>query len=238
MRKGADKLIIQEIFKVVYSPLKAFEEIAKAPDFKGVILLFLITLLASVSAQYVSSSKTLLQAEEGSGTYVPLTATDLFSGRLMLTLTNTSFRFFLNWLIYGATFLLVLKLFRAKEGSWHKLFILIGYTFIVAAVFVFVSAIFISTFPTINFEFETWTKAFLEGDVQAQTLMLQKYENNWVLLPAYQIGSYLFIAVEVWTAALGAVAVHSLREVSWNKALIISTVVAALSFFLRFPLIF
>ncbi len=83
-----------------------------------------------------------------------------------------------------------------------------------------------------------WTKAFLEGDAEAQNLILLEYENTWASLPAFRILSYSFFAVEVWTAALGAVAIHFLREVSWNRALIISAIVYAISLFLRFPLIF
>jgi len=230
-------LIIQEIFRVLYSPLKAFEEIAKAPKAKGPLLILFITLLTSASAQYISSSKTLLEDTSGSYTYTPLTATDIFSERLILTLTDTVFRFLLNWLIYGAIFLLLLRLFRTKEGPWHQLFITIGYTLIVAAIFVVVSAILISTFPTVEFNFETWTQAFREGDAQAQNLMLEKYEKTWNPLPAYKIASYLFIAVEVWTAALAAVSIHFLREVSWNKALIISAIVSVTSLFFRLPLI-
>lgn len=229
-------MIIQEIFRVLYSPLKAFEEIAKAPKAKGPLLILFITLLASSSAQYISSSKILLEDASGSYTYTPLTATDIFSDWLILTLTGTVFRFLLNWLILGAIFLLLLRLSRTKEGPWHQLFITIGYTFIVAAIFVVVSAILISTFPTVPFKFETWTQAFLEGDTQAQNLMLEEYEKRWNPLPAYQIASYLFIAVEVWTAALAAVSIHFLREVSWKKALIISAIVSVTSLFFRLPL--
>lgn len=236
--KGANGLIIYLIFKVLYSPLKAFEEICKTPSVKGPLLIFLISLLASVGFQSIGSSKTLLQVDEGSGTYVPLTATDLFLDRLILTISNSTFRFFLNWLIYGATFLVILKLFKTKEGPWRQLFVLIGYTFIVAAVLILINAILITTFPTIHFDFETWTQAFREGDETAQTRIIQAYEENWVVLPAYQLGSYLIILNEVWTVALGAIAIHFLREVSWNKALIISAIVSVISLFLRFPLIF
>lgn len=231
-------MILQEIFRVLYSPLKAFEEIAKAPKAKGPLVILLITILASASAQYVSSSKILLEDASGSYTYTPLTATDTFSEGLILMLTYTVFRFLLNWLIYGAIFLLVLKLFRTKEGPWHQLFITVGYTFIVAAIFVVVSAILISTFPTVEFSFETWTQAFLEGDAQAQNLMLEKYKKRWNPLLAYQIESYLFIVVEVWTAALAAVSIHFLREVSWKKALIISAIVSVTSLIFRLPLVF
>jgi hypothetical protein len=230
-------LIAKEIFRVLYSPVKAFEEIAQAPDVKGPLLILLITLLASASAQYISSSKTLLQEKEESSTYIPLTTTDLFHKQLISTLTDTTFRFFLNWLLYGITFLPILKLFKAKEGPWTQLFILIGYTFIVAAVFLIIRAILIATFPPISFNFQTWTQAFLEREPEAQNRMLQEFEKHWVTLPAFQIGSYLFVAVETWTTTLSAVAIHFLREVSWTKSLIISAIASAISLFLRFPLI-
>ena len=92
MRKGADKMVIQEIFRVVYSPLKAFEEIAKAPNVKGPLLILLITLLASVSVQYISSTKTFLQTE--SGEYVPLAATGEFGVYGIHALKTFSFVFF------------------------------------------------------------------------------------------------------------------------------------------------
>jgi len=78
----------------------------------------------------------------------------------------------------------------------------------------------------------------MEGDVEAQNRVIQGYENNWVGLPAYQIGYYLTFVNEVWVAALGALAIHFLREVTWNKALTISAIASVLSLFLRFPLIF
>ena len=237
IRKGTRKLIVQEIFRVLYSPLKAFEKLAKTPDFKGPLLIFLITLLASASAQYISSSKTLLETEKESGVYIPLTATDLFSDRLIFTLRDAMFIFFLRWLIYGVTFLLILKLFRAKEGPWHQLFIMIGYTFIVATIFIFVDAIIISTFPAINLDFDVWN-GVLEGNEEMLNEMILEYERTWGPLLAYQLRSYFPIIIVIWAAVLGAVAIHFLREVSWNKALIVSAIVSAISLFLMGPLAF
>ena len=233
-------MVIQEIFRVVYSPLKAFEEIAKAPNVKGPLLILLITLPASISLEYIRSSKILLEVETGGGIYTPFNATDLFRSRLISTLTSSTLGFFLKWLIYGASFLLILKLFRTQEGPWHHIFILIGYTFIVATIFVIVNAILISTLPIIRLDFETWTQAFLEGDVEALSQVLQEYERNLAGLPAQiaQIGFYLIIVNEVWTTALGAIAVHFLREVSWNKAIVVSVIVSSLSLLLMGPLVY
>jgi hypothetical protein len=235
MRKGADKMVIQEIFRVVYSPLKAFEEIAKAPNVKGPLLILLITLLASVSVQYISSTKTFLQTE--SDEYVPLAATEIFPGQLMSTFIDAIFRFSINWLIYGVMFMAVLKLFRGKERPWYHLLITIGYTFIVAAIFIFVNAIIVSTLPVIRFEFEVWNGA-LEGNEEMLNVMILEYEKTWGSLLAYQVRPYFSIIIATWTAALGAVAVHFLREVSWNKAIVVSAIVSSLSLLLMGPLIY
>jgi len=49
------------VFGVVYSPVKAFEEIVKNPTIKGPLLIFLLILLATAGAQYVSASKFVLE---------------------------------------------------------------------------------------------------------------------------------------------------------------------------------
>ncbi|MCW4052059.1 MAG: YIP1 family protein [Candidatus Bathyarchaeota archaeon] len=49
------------ILKVLYSPLKAFEEIAKKPDIKGPILILLITLPITMGVQYVSGANFFLE---------------------------------------------------------------------------------------------------------------------------------------------------------------------------------
>lgn len=235
--KESRKLRVQEVFRVLYSPLKAFREIAKAPDAKVPFFILLLTLLASLSAQYVNSSKTLLETAEGSTVYTPLTATSFFGDRLITTLTDTLFRFFLNWLVYGVTFLLILKLFRAKEGPWHQVFTVIGYSFIVATFFVFVNAIIVSTFPVVHLRFEVWN-GVLEGNQERFNEMILRYEETWGHLFAYQLIPYFSIIIATWIAALDAVGVHFLREVSWNRALIISTIVSVMSVFLLGPLIF
>lgn len=235
--KEPRKLRVLAIFRVLYSPLKAFREIARAPDVKGPFFILLLTLLASVGAQYVNSSKTLLETAEGSTVYTPLTATSFFGERLLTALTDTLFRFFLNWLVYGATFLLFLKLFRAKEGPWHQVFTVIGYSFIVATFFVFVNAIIVSTFPVVHLKFGVWN-GVLEGNQERIDEMILTYEETLGSLLAYQVMPYFSIIIAAWIAALDAIGVHFLREVSWNKALIISTIVSVLSLFLLGPLIF
>lgn len=53
---------VKSVFKVLYSPMKAFEEIGKKPSVKGPILILLLTLPLFISIQYSSTSKFFLEA--------------------------------------------------------------------------------------------------------------------------------------------------------------------------------
>jgi hypothetical protein len=55
------KLVVREVFEVLYSPVKAFRKIIEKPDFKGVLLVLLLVMVSSVAVQYVASSKQLLE---------------------------------------------------------------------------------------------------------------------------------------------------------------------------------
>jgi len=47
----------REVFRVLYSPLKAFREIVSKPDIKGPILILILILVITAVAQYASASK-------------------------------------------------------------------------------------------------------------------------------------------------------------------------------------
>ena len=50
-------MVVYEVLKVLYSPVKAFEEIVKKPSVKGPLLVLALTLLATVVLQSVVASK-------------------------------------------------------------------------------------------------------------------------------------------------------------------------------------
>jgi len=54
-------LIAHEVLRVLYSPVEAFKEIVKKPTIKGPLLIFLLVLLTTAGAQYVSASKLFLE---------------------------------------------------------------------------------------------------------------------------------------------------------------------------------
>ncbi len=55
-------MFARRILEVLYSPVKAFEEIIKNPDIKGPLFILLLVLIATTGAQYVTTSKLFLQA--------------------------------------------------------------------------------------------------------------------------------------------------------------------------------
>lgn len=52
---------MRKVLEVLYSPIKAFEEIIKKPDIKGPLLILVLILLATLGAQYVTASRFFLQ---------------------------------------------------------------------------------------------------------------------------------------------------------------------------------
>lgn len=54
-------MVVQEVFEVLYSPVKAFKKIIEKPDFKGVILVLVLVISSMLFVQYVASSKLLLE---------------------------------------------------------------------------------------------------------------------------------------------------------------------------------
>jgi len=56
-------LVVQEVFEVLYSPVKAFKKIIEKPDFKGVLLILVLVMFSMAVAQYVNASKIFLRTE-------------------------------------------------------------------------------------------------------------------------------------------------------------------------------
>lgn len=50
-------MFVQEVFEVLYSPVKAFKKIIEKRDFKGVILVLVLVIASMLISQYVTASK-------------------------------------------------------------------------------------------------------------------------------------------------------------------------------------
>jgi len=55
------KLVVREVFEVLYSPVKAFRKIIEKPDFKGVLLVLVLVVSSMVISQYVFYSKLFIE---------------------------------------------------------------------------------------------------------------------------------------------------------------------------------
>jgi hypothetical protein len=55
------KMFVQEVFEVLYSPVKAFKKIIEKRDFKGVILVLVLVIASMLISQYVVASKLLVE---------------------------------------------------------------------------------------------------------------------------------------------------------------------------------
>ncbi len=54
-------MFVQEVFEVLYSPVKAFKKIIENRDFKGVILVLVLVIASMIVSQYVVASKLTLE---------------------------------------------------------------------------------------------------------------------------------------------------------------------------------
>jgi len=222
------------VLRVLYSPIKAFEEIAKAPNFRGPLLIFALTMLATAGVQYVSASKIFL---ETNGKYVCLLTLTSFSGLVVSSLINTAVHFFINWLMYAAALFLIIKVFHIKTHPWVVFYVIIGYVFSVTLVYVLVNIALISALPSINLPPVAWKawdpQATNEEAKAAREIINQKLQENWHPIWTFQALPYLSYAIDVWTAALCAVAIRSSYEVTWSKAIVISAIASVIVLFLR-----
>ena len=57
VKKEYNRVFLYDIFKVIYSPIKAFKEILANPRYIGPILIVIVSLLLTLGTQYVSVSK-------------------------------------------------------------------------------------------------------------------------------------------------------------------------------------
>jgi len=127
----------------------------------------------------------------------------------------------MDWILWAGILILVAKLFNENLGHWNVFFVIIGYSFIATVVYTLVTVAPLSTLPMLN----------VPLDVNAFNAL---FDASWRLLPAYQLVSYIPVIGEVWTAALGAIAIRTLKEeMTWSKAATIAAVAFAIRFLLR-----
>jgi hypothetical protein len=213
-------------FKVIVSPLKAFQRISAYPDIKGFIVVIALLMLASAAVQFSVGTKIILNI---SAQPTSLVATDFFPNFLIQGVIESIFIFFLSWLIFGGALLLIATVMGAKGGSYRQFFIIVGYALTVFILRTVVSAVLVSTLPQINFGLSAWPPATEEETTNANNLI----NANWGSLLAYQAGTYVNLAFDAWLVILGATALRAYRAIPWGKAATIAVTAYLIYFTLR-----
>jgi hypothetical protein len=217
--------------KVIVSPFRAFKEIIQNPDFKGIVLIAGLVILATAGLYYVYSAKVFFLIN---GTSTSFLASNMFSGFIVSVLTQTVLLFSFNWLIYAGVLFLIMRVFGQKGGSWRPFFILVGYAFSIMIIQSAVSALLFATLPEIHFNnLNTWPPSTQDEVTIANTGI----QENWGSAPAYQVIAYLNFPliniIDIWLVILGVIIVHSFSEITWGKAAVISITALAIRVFLR-----
>ena len=143
-----------------------------------------------------------------------------FSGLIIPILLQVVMNFAMDWILWAGILIIVAKLFQEDLGRWNVFFVIIGYSFIATVVYTLVNAVSLSTLPLLN----------VPLDADALNALL---DVSWRPLLAYQLSLYIPLIGEVWIAALGAVVVRAMKEMTWSKAATIAAVAFAIRFLLR-----
>jgi len=144
------------------------------------------------------------------------------TGEAILYITlSVTFSVGMNWILWAGILVIVSKLFGEELGQWNVFFVIIGYAFIATAVYTLVSALLFSSLPLLTMP--------LDPDLQVAA-----FSATWLPNLAYQAGTIILWAGEVWIAALGTVVIRLLKNTTWGKAATISVVAFAIRFILRF----
>lgn len=199
---------------------------------KGPLLMLVLAVAAAAITGSVSLSKVNVQLESEIGPYAPLTTTATFGERVLLTMIDQVLSITLGWFIFTGITLLVIKAFRVNEGSWRTLFYVIGYTLITSVVVTLITGLLILPLPTVGLGWGIWNPTTPEMENVARQKIIEAYE-PWFSSPTGQLLGFLPYLQQVWAAALAAIAIHSLLDVSWNKAVAISAIASVLTFLTR-----
>jgi hypothetical protein len=127
--------------------------------------------------------------------------------------------FAMNWILWAGILMIVAKLFNEDFGRWNIFFVIIGYSFIVMVVYTLVNVVPLLTLPPLD----------VPLDANALNALL---DTSWRPLLAYQLWLYIPVIGEVWITALGAIAIHVMKDINWSKAATIAAVAFAIRFIL------
>lgn len=130
-----------------------------------------------------------------------------------------AFQFAVTWVLLSGLIYVLIKALKGKI-TWKPMLIAVGLILMTMFIGALITAIMYSTLPTLRFTFELIGGVQGEGDAATKMISDQTYL-------VIQVGNIVQLVVWAWTAALAAVAVRVVAELSWAKSVMVGTVAYA-----------
>lgn len=130
-----------------------------------------------------------------------------------------AFQFAVTWVLLSGLIYVLIKALKCKI-TWKPMLIAVGLILITMFIAALITAIEYSTLPTLRFPFELLGGVQGEGDAATKMISDQTYL-------VVQISNIVQLVVWAWTAALAALAVRVVAELSWGKSVMVGMVAYA-----------
>lgn len=201
--------------RVLVTPINTFTQLAQRATAKGLITLAALLVIVVATSQYVTATRIYLTINDQPTNFV---LTDSFINWFTSILASTSTFIVLYWLIIAASLALISRFFGGKVVKLPTALVIFSYLLSVFVVLYAVRAITYLALPPITFATSSWPPV----DETAINAALDLIHQNWGGLLVYQIGSYFTFFALAWLVILGAIAIKTMREISWTKATLVS----------------
>ncbi len=202
-------------FRVLVTPIRAFTQLAQRSTVKGLMTLAALLVIVVAAFQYATATRIYLAVDTYSISFI---ATDSFANWFTTLLASTSIFIALYWLIIAASLALIGRFFGGKIVKLRTSLVIFAYLLSVFVVLYAVRAITYLALPPITFATGSWPPV---GE-DATNAALELISQNWGGLLVYQFGSYFTFVAFVWLVLLGAIAVRTMRDISWTRASLVS----------------
>jgi hypothetical protein len=130
-----------------------------------------------------------------------------------------AFQFAVTWVLLSGLIYVLIKALKGKI-TWKPMLIAVGLILITMFIGALITAIEYSTLPTLRFPFELLGGVQGEGDAATKMISDQTYL-------IVQVSNIVQLVVWAWTAALAALAVRVVAELSWGKSVMVGMVAYA-----------
>jgi len=176
-------------------------------------------------AQYTTATKIFLTVDGQSTSF--LTASN-FADWFIQAFASSTLSIVMYWIIIAVSLTLISRFFGGKQTTLRNSFVILGYLLSVFMVLYTVRLAMYLALPSIPFETTSWPPVDQVAIDNALSLVAQ----SWGPLFIYQLGTYFTFVAFAWLVLLGAVAVRTMREISWAKSSVISIIGFAFTLFL------